>query len=90
VAAAKVAQRHGVARTTHVLGLDYYKLKERVAAVVVVKPAHFVELTPPAPVGQCRIEIEGATGTRIKIELPAVAGAELAIALCQTVGGMAR
>jgi hypothetical protein len=73
-----------------VLGLDYYKLKAQIPAVATVKPTRFVELIPPAPVGQCRIEIEGPTGMWIKIELPAVAGTELAIALCQSVGGMAR
>lgn len=91
VAAAKAAELHGVSRTTRVLGLDYYKLKARMPAEAAAgKPARFVELTPPAPVAQCRIEIERPAGTRITIELPVAAGAELAIALCQTVGGIAR
>lgn len=93
-AAAKAAQRHGVARTTRALGLDYNKLKSQVQAVAGVEPARFVELAPPAPapapVAPCRIEIEGASGTRIKIELPAAAGAQLAMALCQSVGAIAR
>jgi len=91
-AAAKAAQRHGVARTTRALGLDYNKLKSQVQAVAGVEPARFVELAPLAPalVAPCRIEIEGASGTRIKIELPAAAGAQLAMALCQSVGAIAR
>lgn len=89
-AAAKAAQRHGVARTTRALGLDYKKLKSRVQAAAAVAPARFVELAPPTPPAPCRIEIEGPAGGRIKIELPAAAGAQLAIALCQSVGGIAR
>ncbi len=89
-AAANAARRHGVSRTTRALGLDYKKLKSRVQAVAAVAPARFVELAPPAPPAQCRIEIEGRTGTRIKIELPVAAGTQLAVALCQSVGGIAR
>lgn len=89
-AAAKAAQRHGVARTTRALGLDYKKLKSRVQAVAAVAPARFVELAPPAPAAPCRIEIEGPSGARIKIELPTAAGAQLVIALCQSAGGIAR
>lgn len=89
-AAAKAAQRHGVARTTRALGLDYNKLKSQVQAVAGVEPARFVELAPPAPVAPCRIEIEGPSGARIKIELPTAAGAQLVIALCQSAGGIAR
>lgn len=89
-AAADAARRHGVARTTRALGLDYKKLKSRVQAVAAVAPAQFVELAPPVPAAQCRIEIEGPAGARIKIELPAADGAQLALALCQSVGGIAR
>ena len=89
-AAAKAAQRHGVTRTTRALGLEYKKLKLQVQAVAGVEPARFVELAPPAPADACRIEIEGASGTRIKIELPAAAGAQLAIALCRSVGEIER
>jgi hypothetical protein len=88
-AAAKAAQRHGVARTTRALGLDYNKLKLRVQEGASVAPAQFVELAPPAPAAQCRIEIEGPAGGRIKIELPAADGVQLAMALCQSVGGIA-
>jgi hypothetical protein len=89
-AAANAARRHGVARTTRALGLDYKKLKSQVQAVAAVEPTHFVELAPPAPAAPCRIEIEGPTGTRIRIELPSAAGAQLAIALCRSVGEIAR
>lgn len=89
-AAAKAAERHGVFRTTRALGLDYNKLKSRMQATAAVEPARFVELAPPAPSVPCRIEVEVPSGTRIKIELPAAAGAQLAMALCQSVGGIAR
>ncbi len=89
-AATNAARHHGVSRTTRALGLDYNKLKSRVQAVAAVEPARFVELAAPAPAAQCRIEIEGPAGTRIKIELPAADGAQLAVALCATVGGIAR
>lgn len=89
-AAANAARRYGVSRTTRALGLDYKKLKSRVQALAAVEPARFVELAPPAPPAQCRIEIEGSSGTRIKIELPAADGAQLAVALCATVGDIAR
>ena len=95
-AAAKVAQRHGVARTMRMLGLDYYKLKSLVQrkslaqGAAPVESAQFVEVAPPAPVAQCRIEIEGGAGARIKIELPAASGADLVLGLCQRVWGDAR
>ena len=95
-AAAKAAQRHGVYRTTHTLGLEYNKLKS-----MVQRPddtparsgaAQFVELAAPALAGgpQCRIEVEGPAGARMKIELPALASAELVVGLCQTVWGITR
>lgn len=84
--AAKTARRHGVSRTTRALGLDYNKLKLRVQEGAPVEPAQFVESAPPALGAQCRIEIEGPSGTRIKIALPAADGAQLAMALCATVG----
>jgi hypothetical protein len=89
-AAAKVAQRHGVARTMHMLGVDYYKLKSLAQGAAPVESAQFVEVAPPAPVGQCRIEIEGRAGARIKIELPAASSADLVLGLCQRVWGDAR
>jgi len=89
-AAAKVAQRHGVARTMRMLGLDYNKLKALVQGAARVESAQFVELAPPAPAGQCRIEIEGRAGARIKIELPAASSADLVLGLCQRVWGDAR
>ena len=89
-AAANAARRHGVSRTTRALGLDYNKLKLRVQKGAPVEPARFMELAPPAPAAHCRIEIEGPSGTRIKIALPAADGAQLAMALCGTVGGLAR
>ena len=86
-AAGKVAQRHGVTRTTRTLGLDYHKLKSLAQGAAAVKPVQFVELAPPVPGAQCRIEIEGASGARMRIELPAAASADLVLGLCQRVWG---
>ncbi len=89
-AAANVAREQGVSRTARALGLDYKNLKSRAQAGQPVEAARFVEWAPPMPTAACRIEIESANGTRIKMELPSVAGAQVALALCATVGGMAR
>ena len=89
-AAAKVARRHGVAPTMRMLGLDYAKLKSLVQRAAPMASTQFVELAPPAPAGQCRIEIEGPAGARIKIELPAASSADLVLGLCQRVWGDAR
>jgi hypothetical protein len=89
-AAADVAREQGVSRTARALGLDYQNLKSRAQVGKPVETARFVEWTPPEPAAVCRIEIESANGTRIKMELPSVAGAQVALALCATVGGMAR
>lgn len=89
-AAAKLARRHGVAPTMRMLGVDYAKLKSLVQRSAT--SAQFVELAPPAMsgVGQCRIEIEGPAGARIKIELPAAGSTELVLGLCQRAWGDAR
>jgi hypothetical protein len=91
VAAVKLAQRHGVYPTARALGLEYNKLKRLSRSV---GPTHkapsspeFVELIAPQPAGgsQCRIEIEGQRGGKLKIELPAVASADLVVGLCRLV-----
>ena len=89
-AAAKLARRHGVAPTMRMLGVDYAKLKSLVQRSAPMTSAQFVELAPPASAGQCRIEIEGPAGARIKIELPAASSADLVLGLCQRAWGDVR
>ena len=80
-AAASAAQRHGVHRTAQALGLNAQTLRQRVEQPAsdepTVSPAGpaFVEVRPPAswPTAGCVIEIEAASGTRMRIELPATA-----------------
>ena len=83
-AAAEVAIHHGVHRTARVLHLDYVGLKKRVESrkrpKVKRKPASptFLELVgPTASASPCRLEVEAASG-KFRLELPAVAAADLA------------
>lgn len=92
-AAAKLAQRHGVYPTARALGLEYNKLKRLSQSAehrqkVLPSPA-FVELIAAQPAGvlECRIGMEGPRGGRLKIELPAMAGADLIVGLCRVVWG---
>jgi hypothetical protein len=78
--AADVAGRHGVSRTSGVLKLDYYALKERLtppprrsAAGSPSLGPSFVEL-PPAPLAApspCEIEFSDACGSLLRVRLPA-------------------
>ena len=79
--AADMAGRHGVSRTSGVLKLDYYALKERLtqppprgdAAGSPSLASSFVELTPgplPAP-SPCEIEFSDAFGSILRVRLPA-------------------
>ncbi len=90
-AAAKLAQRHGVYPTARALGLEYNKLKRLSQSAdptqkALPSPA-FVELIAPQPTGasECRIELEGPRGARMKIELPATASVALVIDLCRLI-----
>jgi len=91
-AAAKLAQRHGVYPTARALGLEYNKLKrlsETGGETQRARPAPaFVELMAPQPAGvsECRIELEGPRGGRMRIELP-MASAEVVVGLCRVVWG---
>jgi hypothetical protein len=92
-AAAKLAQRHGVYPTARALGLEYNKLKRLSQSADLTQKAlpspAFVELIAPQPAGgsECRIEMEGPGGGRLKIELPAMASADLVVGLCRVVWG---
>ena len=90
VAAAKLARRQGVYRTARALGLEYNKLKRLSQSTGAPQQGlatpTFVELmaAQPASGSQCRIEMEGPRGGRMKIELP-LASAELVVGLCRVV-----
>lgn len=69
--AAKLAKKHGVARTATVLNLDYYGLKRRVAETD--RPASeltFVEVAPSSPSPrECVIEVEDGFGASMRVFL---------------------
>ncbi len=75
-AAADLARRHGLHRTTKVLRLDYTRLKRRIAVMASPSgsaPATFVELLGPAAGGpvECVVEWESARG-RMRVAMKGV------------------
>jgi len=73
-AAADMARRHGLHRTTKVLRLDYARLKKRIAATASeTAPAAFVELLGPTAGGpvECIVEWESARG-RMRVAMKGV------------------
>src|SRR3954471_18958752 len=70
--ATRLAKAHGVSRTASVLGLDYYRLKER-AEVAGEPPSSgptFVDLTPPALVAKhCQFELDNGAGVTMRVQL---------------------
>ena len=74
---AEVARSYGVNQTARALGLDYYGLKQRLdagfagSAVEQEPVASFVELVGAAPavVPECLVEVESASGTKMRIHL---------------------
>jgi hypothetical protein len=89
-AAAKIARRHGVYPTARALDLEYNKLKRLAQSTGQPQKGlpgpRFVELIAAQPAGgsECRIEIEGPRGGRMRIELP-MASAELVLGLSRVV-----
>jgi len=87
--ASRLAAEHGVSRVSGVLKLDYYSLKRRLESstspseVVAGKASEcapaFVEvpLFSPDPVGSCVVEVETASGRRLRVELKGKAVGEL-------------
>jgi hypothetical protein len=69
--AVRLVNTHGVSRTSAVLGLDYYSLKERTEAVAHPPQSNgpaFVEL--PSPIGkQCLFELDNGAGATMRIQL---------------------
>ena len=75
-AAAEMAQRHGLHRTTKALRLDYTGLKKRMTAAAQSAgpvPPGFVELLAPAATGpeECVVEWESARG-RMRVAMKGV------------------
>ena len=72
--AVTLAAAHGLSRTAAALRLDYYSLRQRVAArsgePSAVAPA-FIELSPPslAPSTECVVEFEDGLGARLRVHL---------------------
>ncbi len=83
-AAEKLAQRHGVYPTARALGLEYNKLKRLSQSGGETQKA-----PQPAGVSECRIELEGPRGGRMRIELSS-ASAEVVVGLCRVVWGGGR
>ena len=77
-AAADLVGEHGVAKTSRALGLDYYSLKKHVGGAPEGKPS-FVEVALPllSPAAECRVEVEDARGTRLRVELRGASVAEV-------------
>ena len=71
--AAKLAAEYGLSQTATVLGLDYYSLKRHVdrQSAETTSAAAFLELpsAPPAPTGECIIELEDTAGASMRIHL---------------------
>jgi hypothetical protein len=71
--AVRLANRHGVSRTSTALGLDYYSLKERAeetADQAQLSAPAFVELTSPVVVGkQCLVELANGAGATMRVQL---------------------
>lgn len=75
-AAAEMAQRHGLHRTTKALRLDYTRLKKRMTAATQASgpaPPAFLELLGPASGGpvECVVEWESARG-RMRVAMKGV------------------
>src|SRR5438132_14413318 len=76
-AAAEMAQRHGVHRTTKALRLDYTRLKKRLPAPGLGSarsaPADFLELLEPSasPMTECVVEVESNRG-RMRVAMKGV------------------
>ena len=77
--AAVLGRRYGVSRTARALGVQYLDLKTRVDLAESAplpepqtsSPA-FVEYLAPAPPPRCVIELEGARGARMRVQLQGV------------------
>lgn len=85
-AAAELAKRYGVNPTARALRLEYGGLRKRVENQgrpkrkrAMATPPNFVEFVAPGakPVTNCTVEVESAQGSKLRLELKAVATREL-------------
>lgn len=85
-AAVKMAGRYGICRTAKALRLHYYTLKERVEKQAVATDGletesrtAFFELSVPSGAGsaQCTLEMENASGAKMRVHLRDVATPDL-------------
>jgi hypothetical protein len=71
--ATRLANAHGVSRTSAALGLDYYRLKKRAEAAAVSPQSSgpaFLELTSPVMVAKrCRLELDNGSGATMRVQL---------------------
>jgi hypothetical protein len=93
-AAVEAARKFGLHPTAKALGLDYYSLKRRLDDIVVdsavpsLASHGFVELMPSiaANTPECLLELEDASGTKMRLHCKGLTAADLA-ALSRTVWG---
>ena len=81
VSAVRMASTYGIARIAKALRVNYTALKKRIEQEAVASPdgpkespvATFLELAPPTRVGscQCTLELENASGAKMRIHLQA-------------------
>lgn len=76
-AAVELARQHGVYQVAHALRLDYMGLKKRLNGVTSPQPSAtktaFMELVTPPTIPECVIELESASGGKIRIQWKAAA-----------------
>jgi hypothetical protein len=95
-AAGRLARRHGVHRSSQVLGLEYNKLKrlsgaaaDRSGQARTRTPRRppspqFVDLSGAVTVGgDCRLLLESPSGQRLSVQMPAGAATEVVLGLCR-------
>jgi len=82
-AAAKLAREHRPGKVAHALGLDYYRLKQRLdsakenSASAPEARATFVELLPSVTDRECTFELDHPGGAKMTIHLKGVSTADL-------------
>ena len=96
-AAGRLARRHGVHRSSRVLGLEYNKLKRLSGAAAAERPGQartsgprrspspqFVDLSGALRAGgDCRLVLEGPGGQHLSVQMPAGAATEVVLGLCR-------
>ena len=96
-AAGRLGRRHGVHRSSRMLGLEYNKLKRLSGAAAADRSGQartsgprrppspqFVDLSGALTVGgDCRLVLEGPSGQRLSVQMPAGAATEVVLGLCR-------